>query len=291
MTLLFAFGSNLDSQDRDAWMQAHGHPGARFDAVGPALLLDRRLSFERFSRGRGGGALTLSVAPGHIVEGALFEINEAALEALDAKEGHPHAYLREEVHAILPDGRCRPALTYDVPPDRRMPHAPPTSSYHAVVRRGLLAHGLGTEALDAAAQGRMPVPGVPHLFVYGTLRHGQPNAGLLEGLARLPATCPGRLHDCGPYPVLALGKGTVSGELVPLDLARLAALDALEQAQPFGAPDGAYRRTVLPVTLDDGTMARAQLYVVEDASPWPAIESGDWLSVGDRHAAWAAHCG
>jgi gamma-glutamylcyclotransferase (GGCT)/AIG2-like uncharacterized protein YtfP len=270
-------------------MLAHGHPGARFDLVGPALLLDRRLSFERFSRGRGGGALTLSVAPGHAVEGALFEINEAALEALDAKEGHPHAYLREEVHAILPDGRVREALTYDVPPDRRVSHAPPTNAYHAVVRRGLLAHGLGVEALDAAACGRPAPPPAPYLFVYGTLREGQPNAHLLDGLERRAASCPGRLHDRGAYPLMTLGAGTVAGEVVALDPARLPALDMLEQARPFGVPGGPYRRTVLPVTLADGTTLRAQAYVVDDASAHPGIETGDWLSVGDRLAAWQAY--
>jgi gamma-glutamylcyclotransferase (GGCT)/AIG2-like uncharacterized protein YtfP len=289
MSLYFAYGSNLDAPDRDAWMAAHAHPGARFDAAGPALLLDRRLSFERFSRGRGGGALTLSAAPGHAVEGVLFEINEAALEALDAKEGHPHAYAREEVHAILPDGRVRAALTYDVPPDRRVRHAAPTSAYLALVRRALAAHGLTTAALDAAALATVPPLVAPRLFVYGTLRAGQPNAALLDGLPREPATCPGRLHDRGAWPLMTLGHGTVHGELVPLDPARLAALDALEDARPFGAPGGRYRRTVLPATLGDGTTARAQLYVVEDAGGHPEIESGDWLSVGDRRAAWAAH--
>lgn len=289
MTLFFTYGSNLDAADRDAWMHAHGYDGARFDPVGPAILLDRMLSFERFSRGRGGGALTLSAAPGHAVDGVLFEINEVALEGLDAKEGHPHAYVREQVHAILPDGTLREALTYDVPPDRRVHHAPPTNAYLTLVRRALAAHGLEGAALAAAAQATVPPLAVAHLFVYGTLREGQPNAHLLDGLPRRAATCPGRIFDRGAWPLMTLGGGTVRGEMVPLDPARLGALDALEDARPFGAPGGHYRRTVLPATLADGTVVRAQIYLVEDANPWPEIASGDWLSVGDRRAAWAAH--
>lgn len=273
MTAIFAFGSNLDAPDRDAWFARHGYAGARLDALSPAWLLDRRLTHERHSQGRGGGVLTLASAPGECVAGIVFTANEVALEALDAKEGHPHAYERLHVHAILPDGAALSALTWDVPAARRHAESAPTPEYVAIIARGRAAHGLSME-------------GAPWLFVYGTLREGLPNAHLLEGLPRRPATCRGVLHDHGAYPVMTLGEGRVTGEILPLDPARLAALDALEGAQMYGDPSGTYRRTILPVTLLDGTVVPAQLYV-KDAASGPRIHSGDWLSVGDRRAAWA----
>ncbi len=127
------------------------------------------------------------------------------------------------------------------------------------------------------------------MFVYGTLLEGEANARLLDGLPRLRASVAGVLHDCGPYPAMALGTARVQGELVPLDPHRLPELDRLEGARPFGAPGGHYRRTVLAARAADGRDLRAQLYVVDDASAFPAIASGDWRSVPGRLEAWAAY--
>jgi len=285
---LFTYGGNLDSAGRDAWLRAQGHAGALPRSLGSALLLDRRISFERFGRSRGGGVTTLSVAPGHVAEGALLEVDGPTLALLDQKEGHPDAYLREAVHAILPDGTLREAWTYDVPPARRDGHVPPTQAFLDAVRRGLAGHGLPAQALEAAAQERPARPAVPWLFVYGTLRAGQANAHLLEGLTRHPATARGALHDFGAYPGMVLGEGRVTGEIVPLDPARLPALDALEGAAPFGAPGGAYRRTVIEVALVNGSRLRAQTYVM-DAAGAPRIPGGDWAALGGRAAEWARH--
>ena len=270
MTLVFAYAATLDAAaleaaGRGASMRVHGHVGARFSFHATALLLDRALGFERCSRA--GGTPCLSVAPGHAVEGALFEANDEALAALDAR---PHAAPREMVHAILPDGRVVEAQLHDLSPDSRGGHAPPTDD------------------LDRAARNEPPTPAIPWIFVYGTLRAGLPNAHLLDGLPRQPATCPGLLHDCGAYPAMTLGEGRVAGELLPLDPARLSLLDALEEALPFGAPGGTYRRTVLTAALPDGTPRRAQLYVMDDVAAHPSIPSGNWQDAGDRRAAWLA---
>jgi gamma-glutamylcyclotransferase (GGCT)/AIG2-like uncharacterized protein YtfP len=289
VTLVFAYGSNLDAEDFRAWCERHGHRAARLDKVTNALLPDRCLSFERHSRGRGGGVLTLSPRLGHHVEGVLFEANEAGLEALDAKEGHPHAYERAAAHALLPDGRAVECLVYDVPPSRRDAHVEPSAHYLAVVARGLAALGSRDAALRRAAQRLPPEPLVPWLFVYGTLLAGEANAGLLDGLPRRRASVAGALHGCGPYPAMALGSAQVWGELVPLDPVRLPELDRLEGALPFGAPGGHYRRTALVARDEDGRETRAQVYVVDDASAFPAIESGDWRSVPGRLEAWAAY--
>ncbi|MCW8086972.1 gamma-glutamylcyclotransferase family protein [Sabulicella glaciei] len=289
MSLVFFHGANVDDADREDWLRRNGHAGKPLRAVSTALLLDRCLSFERFGRSRGGGVVTLSVAPGHAVEGVVFEVEDEALALLDLKQGHPDAYLREMVHAVLPGGATCEAWIYDAPPSRRQGHVPPTRAYLDLIRRGLASHGLGMAAMEAAATGRPARPVVPWLFVYGTLRAGQANASLLEGLTRHPARTRGVLHDLGPYPVMRRGDGEVQGEIVPLEPARLVRLDALEEALPFGTPGGAYRRTVLEVRLSDGSRRRAQAYVSDAECAAPVIASGDWCALGDRRPAWDRH--
>lgn len=94
--------------------------------------------------------------------------------------------------------------------------------------------------------------GALRLFVYGTLRAGEPAHALLRGAALLRRcrTAPGWTKvELDAYPALVPGEGTVEGELYEVDAATLAALDEYE-----GHPDLFVRVTVV---LDDGTSAQA----------------------------------
>lgn len=285
MTLYFAYGSNLDAEDWAGFCARGGCPGARLEPMSPALLLDVELAFDRHSAARQGGVLNLRERPGQAVEGMLFRADATALRALDAKEGAPRHYARVRRHAVLPDGTAVEAMTY-VGPGQGF-HAP-HADYLAVVRRGQLSHGLAHEMMEAAALGAEPALTIRHLFVYGTLMEGEANAHHLGGVPRRMGAVRGVLHDCGPAPALALGESEVRGEVVELPLERLAGMDALEGVAPAGAPGGLYRRTVLAVRTTEGVL-RAYVYVMEDAARFPPIASGDWRSVGDRHAAWAEY--
>lgn len=285
MTLYFAYGSNLDAEDWAGFCARRGFRDARLEPVGPALLLDVELAFDRHSRSRQGGVLNLRDRAGQAVEGVLFRTDDATLAALDAKEGAPHHYARVPRHAVLPDGMVVEAMTY-IGPSQGL-HAP-HADYLAVIRRGQLAHGLAPGMVEALSRGQEPPLTIRHLFVYGTLMEGEANARHLAGIPRLAGRLRGLLHDCGPYPAMTLGDGEVQGELVELPLERLAGMDALEGVAPAGAPGGLYRRTVLPVRTAEGVV-RAYVYVMEDAGHLPRILSGDWRSVGDRHATWAEY--
>lgn len=110
------------------------------------------------------------------------------------------------------------------------------------------------------------------LFVYGTLRRGEPNAGFLRharwlGTAR---TAPGfALVDCEAYPALvAEGSGAVVGELCEVDAQTLADVDRLE-----GHPD-LFRRVAIP--LADGEPAQAYVMDAARVRSLPRIPSGDW---------------
>lgn len=89
------------------------------------------------------------------------------------------------------------------------------------------------------------------MFVYGSLKAGFPNHGLLQGAQRVP----GRFRTARPYPLLLAagrlpclldepGHGLpVQGEVYQVDAPTLQALDRLER---LGEPGG-YRRVQVPV--------------------------------------------
>jgi gamma-glutamylaminecyclotransferase len=118
----------------------------------------------------------------------------------------------------------------------------------------------------------IPVGACPYLFVYGSLKHGQPNHSLLRG-AVIFGPCRTRrgyeLLDLGPYPALHTGgRGRVQGELYGVDLERLAELDEFEQHPTL------YERR--PVELEGALLAWAYFYPKADADALPRVAGGCW---------------
>jgi gamma-glutamylcyclotransferase (GGCT)/AIG2-like uncharacterized protein YtfP len=117
-----------------------------------------------------------------------------------------------------------------------------------------------------------------HVFVYGTLRRGEPNHHLLDPRA-LVRTCRTEprftLVSLGAFPAMVPGGTTaVVGELYEIDTVTLAALDRLEDHPRF------YRRT--PIRLEGGAEALAYLLSPEQAKRFPRIPSGDWLDANHK---------
>jgi gamma-glutamylcyclotransferase len=124
--LYFAYGSN---------MARGAMPEARL--VSPARLDGYRLALTRRSIRWQAGVLDVVAAPGESVWGALFELDDADLERLDAKEGAGFAYRRIEVD--LDDGRR--AIAYEVI-DKEPGEVPPAPEYSALVLAGARECGL-----------------------------------------------------------------------------------------------------------------------------------------------------
>jgi gamma-glutamylcyclotransferase (GGCT)/AIG2-like uncharacterized protein YtfP len=105
------------------------------------------------------------------------------------------------------------------------------------------------------------------LFVYGSLKRGQPNHHEL-GAARFvsPARTAPRyaLRELAGYPALALGARSISGELFEIALADLSQLDEFEGEN--------YVRQ--PIALADGTEAIA--YVARDDAAGFHIDADEW---------------
>jgi gamma-glutamylcyclotransferase len=133
LTLYFAYGSNLSSAQMHA-----SCPGHRF--LGPARLDGRRLEFRRRSRRWGGGAADIAVAPAESVWGALYELPDGAVDALDAREGAGFAYRRIEVE-VDRDGERVAAVAYEVA-DKEPAELPPTAGYVEALIGGARERGL-----------------------------------------------------------------------------------------------------------------------------------------------------
>jgi gamma-glutamylcyclotransferase (GGCT)/AIG2-like uncharacterized protein YtfP len=280
----FAYGSNTDALDWRDWCARNGHDPAGIRPIGPGLLPDARLAFDFFGRGRGGGVLNFQSRLGGFVEGVVLEVSEAGWQALDQKEGTPHAYQRRARHIILPDGKALEAIAYQVVPERQQGFVAPPAAYLNAVRRGSATHGLHPDPLEAAARGEEGCHHLPHVFVYGTLMQGGfwHGPAARAGIAAItPAQATGTLFDLGDYPALTLGPATpIQGEILTFqDIATaLPILDDIEDAAPDGSPSGMYRRTILTVTDQAGQRRRAWAYVVapQNLGAAPIIASGDW---------------
>ena len=119
------------------------------------------------------------------------------------------------------------------------------------------------------------------VFVYGTLRAGEPNHYLLD--LRVPVTrarteAAFELVSLGAFPAMIAGGTTaVVGEVYEIDPVTLAALDRLEGHPRF------YQRTA--IRLEDGDEVLAYLLSPEQARGRTRIPSGDWTDT-DRKENW-----
>lgn len=134
--LYFAYGSNMER-----FQMKRRCPGSRF--VAKAKLYDHELTFVRPSPSATSGFADLKMAKGKVVEGVLWEIEEADLKALDEYEGSPREYVRRTVTVEVPDGRRVQVLTYVVV----NPHGdqPPSRRYLNLLIQGAEEHDLSDE--------------------------------------------------------------------------------------------------------------------------------------------------
>lgn len=114
--LYFAYGSNMD------WAQLKARcPSAAF--VGVARLADHRLAFTRKSANRGCGVADVVPTSGRDVWGAVYQLSEIDVGALDKSEGYrpgrdKNSYWRRECMVFLDGDEKRPVTvqTYNADP-------------------------------------------------------------------------------------------------------------------------------------------------------------------------------
>lgn len=161
----FAYGRNMGAQAMEL-----ACPGHRF--LGAAELPGHRLAFTRRSLRTGTGVADILAAPGRSVWGALYELDDAHIAAIDEKEGNGWAYERRavSVSVAVATGEASDAAATSgtgaaghageleafaytvITPDGE--HVPPSREYLQALLDGARERGLPDDyvaALDAVA--------------------------------------------------------------------------------------------------------------------------------------------
>lgn len=145
--LYFAYGSNLSKEA----MRKRG-PTAR--PVIAAMLPQHRLTFESNEPEGSAPAYFANVRPHaeSTVPGALYELDEAALDALDAYEDVARGvYERCRLTVLRADGKREPAVMYRMP-RRAIRLGRPSDIQLRQIRDGYADWGLDRRVLDAATR-------------------------------------------------------------------------------------------------------------------------------------------
>lgn len=280
----FAYGSNLNKDDLKGFCERANVPHCDLNPVGVVQLPDYRLSFSRYSQGRRGGALNVVPSVGDVVEGMLFEVPDAtAWETLDRKEGHPFAYEKRTVQLFDDRGQMIEGVTYVVREELEEDFVKPAASYVEVVKRGLEAFDMPTDALLAAARNELIPPTIDAVFTYGTLMRNELRFPVLKDFGIhcvVLAEAAGQLIDTMAYPGLLPDDSVdlrVQGEFVRLNNAREAIrrLDEIEGFRGYGA-NSLFERRLTHVHVGDGKVRPAWIYVWAGDEEYPVISSGSW---------------
>jgi hypothetical protein len=126
-------------------------PRAR--VVGVGRLDGFRLAFNLYSTEWEGGAANLDPDPQAHVWGVLWEMPRSELVDLNAYQGHPTFFRREEVVVEGPQGRVL-AFTFRVAHQKG--YMRPTDAYLERVRSAIRVHGLPPETLDILERAARP---------------------------------------------------------------------------------------------------------------------------------------
>lgn len=281
--LYFAYGSNLDADNWEAWCVTRGYEAASIEPVCPAWLPDHELVFRYRSRLRAGGALDVRERRGTATPGALFRVHDWS--GLDAKEGVSGGYYRRaNVTVLTADGHAHRAITYRVRDERvERDFVAPAAEYREMVVRGLSRFGHDHDGFLAASRGESGAPTPGALFTYGTLMKGQRSHELLAPKIRRDH---GAAHVTGAslvridwYPGLVLrADGSVHGELYELDdvPATLDQLDAYEDFAGYESEASLYRRSLMRVVTADATRLAWTYVYLGDFDGFPSISTGRW---------------
>jgi gamma-glutamylcyclotransferase (GGCT)/AIG2-like uncharacterized protein YtfP len=127
-------------------------PGAR--VLGPGRLDGFRISFDVYSTEWQGGAANLEADEAGRVWGVLWEIPESEAGGLDAFQGHPTFYRREDLVVEGPTGPVT-ARTYRVA-HQEGTYVRPTGEYLRLLNSAIRVQGLPPEALDSLDQAARP---------------------------------------------------------------------------------------------------------------------------------------
>lgn len=282
---VFVLGATLDPSDLRAFCESTGRDQSVVRAYGRAFLPDHEPAF--VDRGGSSGVLVARPRRGSAVAGALFTMRDdgALFDARHSAIGLGHS--RRATTVLTDDGSVHRVDAYACADADEAFRAPDKHTLDLIVR-GLVRFGHDASPIRAAALGRRATTEPSSLFVYGTLRHGESRATVLErhhpfenGKGVVNGNIAGRLVDLGDYPGLLVSSDRslrAHGEVYTFaDLDSVFAdLDAIEDFQGYDDLSGEYVRAIVRVDLDGRErVAWTYLYRGDDTGK-RIIASGDW---------------
>ncbi len=280
----FAYGSNLNLNDRHRWCDDHGFDRGLLRPLGKAYLPDHELSFSHNSSSRRGGALNVLPSIGNAVEGMLYEVtSEAGWEALDAKEGAPHVYQKTPIVVLDTQRGIRESNTYILREELRHDFVEPAPGYVETVMQGMKGFYTGRRQLQAAAEGKQVPLLTNALFAYGTLMRGESRFDSLKEYqieCALLSAVFGRLVNLGSFPGMLPCEdrnSMVYGDFIKLGDFRsgIGRLDAIEGFRGYGQSGSLYSRRLSVVDMGDGRRRLAWTYIYQGYYG-DVIPSGCW---------------
>lgn len=143
----FAYGANMDEHHMHARV-----PGAR--TIGAARLDGYRLTFNLYSSEWEGGAANLEPEAGAHVWGVAWDVPDDELRGLDAFQGHPTFFRREEIVLDVAGARTT-GWTYRVA-HLEHDYVRPTDAYLNTIYSAIRVHGLPPEAFDLVERAARP---------------------------------------------------------------------------------------------------------------------------------------
>jgi gamma-glutamylcyclotransferase (GGCT)/AIG2-like uncharacterized protein YtfP len=142
--LYFAYGANLD-------LRRFRRRCPDSVVLGRALLRNYRLAFTRYDSHEKGGVADIVAEAGAQVWGALYDIDDSCLRALDEYEGAPRAYRRETVRVADDRGGEHEAIAYVA---NKTGAFAPSRAYLAQITRGARDHELPDEYVKSIEETR-----------------------------------------------------------------------------------------------------------------------------------------
>jgi gamma-glutamylcyclotransferase len=116
-------------------------------------LENYELVFNKKVRGGTAGA-NIRPAPGKVVEGVLYKINESALRSLDRFEGAPEHYRRIEVNVVDVNGQRIPAQAFLA--NKVEKGLRPAPHYLKTILEGAAEHALPTDYIESIKGSAQP---------------------------------------------------------------------------------------------------------------------------------------
>jgi hypothetical protein len=131
----FAYGSNMDTKDLDAWCEKKNYPKITPKSIIPSKLVGYRLVFNYSSSSRNCGAANIMEVENGEVYGLLMEIDSDELQIIRRKEGCPKYYQEIIIFVDSLEGqRLGEAITYKVVKNRELDcHQLPSKNYLCLI--------------------------------------------------------------------------------------------------------------------------------------------------------------